>query len=478
MISIGLFFATQLSAYVLSIIYMPAFAFLGYQSVYFLHHRTRWWYWQVPDLPYSFGMSVLVLVLAIADRRRTTESSVLGSAPLRWMWILVVLYGFTYFWAVRPDAHLNSFDDFFKLVIVVTCAYKLCSNALALNYYLYGYVFGASYLGYYLLEVGRNAGERVSNFGVIDSPDVNDLAALIVPAAILALHYFFIHVGWRRILIVIRGALIVNALVLVNSRGAFLGLFAGATFYITRVYLLGKKLKISRMRVVLVVLLGLLALVQVFDETALNRILGLKEEATLTEEQQTGSTRVFFWMAAAEMSKDHPFGLGSGAFPAMSAIYIPETVNTGSSRNRAVHSTWFQTLSEVGYPGLVIFVIMILSAFSVTQKALRQTLFCDDSRGALTVLAIQACLLSYLVSVTFLDRMRAVVLYWLIMFAACAYNVYVKQAKINGGDAGQGLQPAERSGRSWSGSTARVESTALLFRRESIAMSNQAKYPA
>ncbi|MEA1050974.1 O-antigen ligase family protein [Lamprobacter modestohalophilus] len=197
---------------------------------------------------------------------------------------------------------------------------------------------------------------------------------------------------------------------------------------------MGKKVKISRMRVVFVVLLGLLALVQVFDETALNRMIGLKEETTLNEEQQTGSTRVFFWMAAAEMSKDHPFGLGSGAFPAMSAVYIPETVNTGRSRNRAVHSIWFQTLSEVGYPGLVLFLIMLLSAFSVTQKALKQTLSSDDSRGALTVLAIQASLISYLVSATFLDRMRAVVLYWLIMFAACAYNVYVKQAINNASD--------------------------------------------
>ncbi|MEA1050973.1 hypothetical protein U5801_14310 [Lamprobacter modestohalophilus] len=227
MISIVLFFASQLSAYVLSIFYMPAFAFLGYQAVYFFYHNTRWWYWQVPDLPYSFGMSLLVLCLAIADRRRTTQSSVFESAPLRWMWLLIVLYGITYFWAVRPTAHLDSFDNFLKLVIAVTCAYKLCSNALALNYYLYGYVFGASYLGYYLLEVGRNAGDRVSSFGVVDSPDVNDLAALLAPAAILALHYFFIHLGWRRILIIIGGALIVNALVLVNSRGAFLGLSLG-----------------------------------------------------------------------------------------------------------------------------------------------------------------------------------------------------------------------------------------------------------
>ncbi|MCF7980460.1 MAG: O-antigen ligase family protein [Pseudomonadales bacterium] len=429
MFSIGLFLASQISAYVLSFVYMPAFAFLGYQAVYFFYHNTRWWYWQVPDLPYSFGMSLLVLGLAVADRKRTTKSSVIGAPPLRWMWLLVGFYAITYIWSVRPDAHLESFDDFLKLVVVVTCAYKLCSNALALNYYLYGYVFGASYLGYYLLEIGRNAGERVTGFGVIDSPDVNDLAAVIAPAAIFALHYFLLHIGWRRILIIIGGALIVNALVLINSRGAFLGLFVGSTFYVVRVYLLGKKVNISRMRVVFVVLLGLLALVQVFDETAVRRILGLQEEASLTEEQQTGSTRVFFWKAAIEMSRDYPYGLGSSAFVAMSPNYIPDTVNTGASRNRAVHSSWFQTLTEIGYPGLFLFIMMLLSAFSVTQKALKQTLSRDDARGTLTVLAIQAGLISYLVSATFIDRMRAVVLYWLIMYAACAYNVYVKQGK-------------------------------------------------
>lgn len=54
---------------------------------------------------------------------------------------------------------------------------------------------------------------------------------------------------------------------------------------------------------------------------------------------------------------------------------------------------------------------------------------CDDSRGALTVLALPGGLISCLVSVTFLDRMRAVILYKLIMFATCVYNVYVKQVK-------------------------------------------------
>ena len=47
------------------------------------------------------------------------------------------------------------------------------------------------------------------------------------------------------------------------------------------------------------------------------------------------------------------------------------------------------------------------------------------------VLAIQAALISFLVSMSFVNRMRAEVLYWLILFSACAYNIYINKAEIN-----------------------------------------------
>ncbi|MCF7980665.1 MAG: O-antigen ligase family protein [Pseudomonadales bacterium] len=381
----------------------------------------------MPDLPYSFGISLLVLAIALFDRKRTTPTPWISSAPLRWMWMLIVMHGLATFWALLPDYHYRFFDNFLKLGIVVTAAYKLCATRKSLDYYLYAYIFGCAYLGYLLLNMGRNSGARVANFGLVDAPDVNAVAAALVPGALIALHYFLKDKGWSRWLFFVGGALTVNAMVLINSRGAFLGLILGAAYYIIRLFFLEKSVRVSRKTLLVITVMGALALVEVFDQAAIERFFGLREEARLTEGKETGSTRVFFWKAALRMSQDHPWGMGVGGFVMMSPNYIPEHVNTGASRNRAVHSSWFQTLTEVGYLGFFLFLMMIMSAGWATQKVIRYATKKHDAIAARTALALQSCLVSYIISISFLDRMRAVVLYWLIMFAACAYNIYIVQ---------------------------------------------------
>ena len=41
------------------------------------------------------------------------------------------------------------------------------------------------------------------------------------------------------------------------------------------------------------------------------------------------------------------------------------------------------------------------------------------------VIAIQCTLVSYVVSMSFMNRLRAEILYWCVLFCAIAYNLYV-----------------------------------------------------
>ena len=425
MISIAFFYLSQLGAYLFSATRTPAYAFVGYEIVYFFYDKTRWWFYSIPDLPYSFGMSLLVLVMALADRKRTTPTTVMSVAMFRWMWLVVLLHGLTYFWCQLPTVHLDAFDNFLKMAIIVTAAFKLCDSRQALNSYLYAYVFGTAYLGYYLLEIGRNSGARVANFGLVDSPDVNGVAAAFAPAAIFALHFFWRNKGWQKWIMVLAGAFIVNAIVLMNSRGTFLGLFLGASYFVYRLYNFGGTFKASRGQIVGMVFAGFLAMIYVLDESAIERIVGITDNMELSEEQESGSTRIYFWLAAVEMSQDYPQGLGAAGFQYNAPDYIPQHVNTGTHRNRAVHSSWFQTLIEIGYFSLFLFSMMLISAALILRKTLRICKERDDPDGVLPALVLQSALISYLVAATFIDRMRAEVMYWLLAYAACAYNVYV-----------------------------------------------------
>ena len=68
---------------------------------------------------------------------------------------------------------------------------------------------------------------------------------------------------------------------------------------------------------------------------------------------------------------------------------------------------------------------MIYSCFKTLgrcKEVLKENKRVDDY---FKVIALQAALLSFVVAMTFLNRMRAEVLYWCILYSACAYNIYV-----------------------------------------------------
>ena len=210
-----------------------------------------------------------------------------------------------------------------------------------------------------------------------------------------------------------------------NSRGSFVGVVAGSCFYLIGVMAPKVSMKYKKTKVTGLILFGLIGLVSVLDEQAINRFLSIKSTTTLTEEQESGSTRVFFWLAAADMAQDYPLGAGTYSFNLLSPQYIPESIATGETRNRAVHSIWFQSLAEVGYIGSFFFVMMLISAYILTRNIKKQALIDQDVNIYFVGNALQAACVSYLAAATFLDRFRAVALYMLLIFVCCAYNVYV-----------------------------------------------------
>jgi O-antigen ligase len=185
--------------------------------------------------------------------------------------------------------------------------------------------------------------------------------------------------------------------------------------------------KNQRLGIIGIALFGLLGVAVVTDRLFWERMLTISEAASLVrvEEQETGGTRILFWKAAIDMAKDHPFGAGSSAFIYYSPFYLPENINTGRSRNRAVHSTWFEVLTEIGYLGLAAFSFMIYFSFLTCYRAAKRLKEQNNAERYFKVVAIGCALLCFVVSMTFLNRLRAEMLYWCVLFTAIAYNIYV-----------------------------------------------------
>ncbi len=392
-----------------------------------MYHEQRWWSGGIPSFGYSFFFSLVILFSVFLAKSRT-PTAIFQLSPLRWFVAVICYFSLVQLWAIAPDAHSYALENFLKVSLVLFAAFKLCKNHNDFDKYLLAFTAGCTYIGFYVLETGRNAMGRVEGVGTVDSPNVNDMAAILAVGAIFCLHYFW-HAknNKQRLLIIIAGGLIVNALVLMNSRGSFLAVLTGSACYILGVMAPKVSMKHKKAKIFGLVLFGLLGLSMVIDQQAVNRFLSLKSNATLTAERETGSTRVFFWLAAADMTKDYPMGAGAYSFILLSPQYIPESVATGRSRNRAVHSIWFQTLTEVGYIGGFCFFMMLFSAYRLTRKIKKHALNEQNTHVYFIGNALQSACIGYLTAATFLDRFRAVALYMLLIFVCCAYNVYVIQ---------------------------------------------------
>jgi hypothetical protein len=421
-----LFIGTFILGFILTFSSNAVYSFVLYEAVYFFNPLDRWWSYNLPDISYSFITVILMIFALIVKSLGRQSSNKLLSAPqFKWIYSLLILYSITWFYSVNPDEHLVATINYFKLIIIISIAYKLIDNPKNLDCTLWGYIFGCWYISFLMWETGRNIGLRVEGIGTVDSPDSNGIAAALAPSLVLCLYYLWISKRIiHKILFVFAGVFIANALILINSRGSFLAAGISIVYFMFYMYFSSLQKKHQKTTAVLITILGISALLYLADEFFIERLKTMQNTEIVTEEE-TGSTRVVFWMSAWEMAKDYPFGSGLKGFDYHAPDYIPEDVDTGYSRNRSVHSTWFEALTEIGYLGLLLLVLMVYSSFITTRKCFSYLRGKGDFENYFKIISLEAALISFLIAMSFMNRFRAEILYWLILYTACAYNIYV-----------------------------------------------------
>jgi hypothetical protein len=429
---------------VMGLFYSGSAAFMTYQIVYFLNPDNRWWYSDIPGLRYSFIAATVMLAALIARHRQYWRASPWAKQPpFKWMAFLLIVYHVAYYtFALDPQTHGQFTFEFTKLVVIVFVAYKLIDSEKGFDACLWTYLVGAGYIGYLATTIGRNSGWRVEGIGMVDSPDANGTAAALVPAAALLIYFAWQGRAWVKLLAVVLAAYIINGLVLINSRGAFLGVLVSAGLFVLSMLVSRHQKKGQRLSAILVIVLGTAGALYLTDDTFWTRMDTIRSD----DEKTSGASRITFWLTTFEMLEDHPFGLGIRGYNLLAPQYMDDETR-GGVEHRSVHSLWFQGLSEVGWVGFSIFVSMLLSLFSFSRRA--KTLLIDQGRYEIyfKVVALECALIGYLTAGTFIDQFRAVILYWMVLFVALAVKFYylraepLQSAGIDGGryvDGGKG----------------------------------------
>ncbi|PAV24413.1 hypothetical protein CF392_16445 [Tamilnaduibacter salinus] len=268
-------------------------AFLLYEITYFMNPDDRWWSSQLPGISYSFWTAILMIAVLIKQYRELSQRSPWRSHPVfLWMVALLGSYYLAYFWALEEALHEQFTFIFLKLIVIVLVAYKLLDSEKALNGAIWAFLLGCTYVAYLATSLGRNAGARLEGISLPNAPDVNGVANALVPAGALLMYFAWMGSKKVRLLCFICGGLIANALVLFNSRGAFLGIVVSAGLYMLFMMFSRHRQKGQRGMAIVILVVGVSGGLYVTDAVFWERMSTLQN----VESRDSGAGRVVFWM--------------------------------------------------------------------------------------------------------------------------------------------------------------------------------------
>jgi len=420
------------SAIVAAIAVGPAWAFYLYEFMYWMNPANRWWGSDVPRFGYSFVIVATMALSFLIHRKQHMNNLIRDMPEFKWFIAFLLSFVVATFLAVNEAIHLRFLELFINMNITMFLAYRVIDTERKLEIALLVCLVGASYVGYEALQVGRDSFGRVEGIGTLDAPDSNTLSASMVPCIPIVIYFVWQGDIKQKIVAALTGVFILNGIILINSRGAFLGVVMGSGYLIWNMAMSKYKLPGQRMVFVLIVVAGILVSLRLFDATFWDRMSTIQGQTLETE--GSGARRINFWLATLEMLKDYPLGVGIYGFETLSPVYLNENwlAQEYGMSVRSVHSIWFQVLGEVGWHGMVIFLMLLFTLYKHAKKAKSMLAATARLKQYYMIVALEGAILGYLVSSSFINMLRLQMTYWTMLFLICACVIFINRCNGEG----------------------------------------------
>jgi len=332
--------------------------------------------------------------------------------PLTWFVLTILALSFASIpTSVYPGYSLSFIlNDFIKNIALMVLVAAGTRNINDSRLLVATQALGASL--YAFVSVTRFHTDASGRFGELLYYDANDVALVFVSSLPFLLYIFITTRRWQVKLAAVVGlGLVMLSVMRAGSRGGFLALLAITLFLLFRFG--GVK---SWKRFSFVAALAGLFLVTATDATwrQLQTMMNPKEDYNMTEE--TGRKKI--WMRGIGYMMERPvFGVGVYCFPQaeghLSDLSRERAANNRGLKWSAAHNSFVQIGAELGFPGLVAFVGMLLIGFRTLVRIRRR--FRDPSddhqRAKGLTDALTASLIGYCVAGFFLSQAYSGFLY-------------------------------------------------------------------
>ena len=393
----------------------PIWGLYFYLAVTYVFPPARWWGVLLgADTRWSLIAAVVtVLAVLLHFGKLRAKPFWLSSVPAlvlvlyaAWMWI-------QYPWVVEDEVHLRGAMQFTKCVIAFWFVYRVVDTPERLRDLLLAHMLGCALLGIFGLTMGRT-GDRLDGVGGPGIDDANTLGMYFATGTVVAIGLFMTQRGWRRWLSLGCMVLIVDGLVLTNTRGAFLGLIGGV------LVLAFATARAHRRLFWALALTGLIGSTLIIDDKFVDRmatITGALQESAAADEDGSIESRIALASAQFRMFRDHPWGTGHRGTETLSRQYLDEKYMSrnpnGEIGERSSHNTFLTALVEQGIPGALLFTWLLLWGARTIWR-LRGPFLQSDPEAATLTAATAAALAVVFVAGNTADFLLAEVQFWLL----------------------------------------------------------------
>lgn len=409
-----------------------SWAIFMYLGVYFLDPVHQWWGYALPSVPWMLIISA-VCIASYGLRYKKYLANTLKEAPAfkSILYFSAAILAVTHLalWEARQSAVL---DKQWKMLVILFVMYKVIDSRRKLELLLWSYLAGMYYIADLARSRGRGSGGRLDGIGTIDSTDANDLGSIFVAGVPILVFYVMEGKNWFiRILAAWFLAFALNALILLNSRGAFLGLVAAIGAYLFATCFLLKRSAKFKLKILAGIIAALGMMLYLADDTFWERqsTISSVSQADGSSEPTAESDggRMAIWRAAVRVAKEHPLGLGAYGFTAISSTVLPPSLLTGGMRS--VHSTFLEVVTAFGWVGFFLFLLMIKRALSRLVDAERQLRKAGNHYDSLLACALGAGFIGYLICCVFVTRVYAESTYFILMFCVLFATLNLRQTQ-------------------------------------------------
>ncbi len=329
----------------------PIWGLWAYFFAFYLHPHSKYWGSQLPTLRWSLIAAIVTLLVLFVKKKQDEKFVFFEFVENKIFFLFVIFVAIQYFWALSGTVHMVYVVMTAKFLLLIF----LIQNCLKTNKDILLFILinlvGSAYVSY--IGISQHSGGRFEGVGGPGLSETNEIAQHLGVVLIMSAYLLLCRLGKKSYLLIIPILLLLQAIMMTESRGAMIAL-AGAAFF-SLIY----SPKKVRKQFILFAVLGGIAFSALVGPQLLSRFDKMSSNDDGELKGQSANSRFVMMDIQWGIFKEQPIlGHGHKGTLILSPIYVPEKYLTREGV-RASHNLVMSMLVDHGAIGSILY-------FSVT----------------------------------------------------------------------------------------------------------------